>query len=576
MQLGYGKPVRTDKAKAISVEWNVNMADKTVVLSFGRLNPPTTGHQKLVDKIKSTAKKMRADAYLYMSHTSDPKKNPLSYDDKVRFAKKAFGPIVKKSSARTIIQALQELDGQYDNAVIVVGSDRVTEFKSLLMKYNGKDYNYDSIQIISAGERDPDAEDVTGMSASKLRDLAKKGNYEEFKKGVPPKLSERDTKQLYDKIRGGMNITEETVEEALSFQQRMQRRIMMRRIKNKIARGRRIAQRRKASPEKLKVRAQRQARQVVRKKLAGSRGAAYKDLPMSARQQIDKKVEKKKALISRLAKRLLPKVRKSESERLKRRLTKEENLYGVIQDVLELVERNNLSESVRRNLEKKSEKYGVDYDLIEAKFVDCKLAYNKDKTTLSEEQWAFNRLNMILANEQREIIREAIDYHLENQIPFSENIFRMASQNYFRLYTEAKKMYDKGELIVEDSFDQELLESDIGEFGLYEGESVPLDMPMLELDEEEEKKELNKPKRGGPKKFYVYVKDPSTGNIKKVTFGDTTGLKAKIDDPAARKSFAARHKCSQQKDKTKPGYWACRLPYYAKQLGLSGGGNFFW
>ena len=87
---------------------------------------------------------------------------------------------------------------------------------------------------------------------------------------------------------------------------------------------------------------------------------------------------------------------------------------------------------------------------------------------------------------------------------------------------------------------------------------------------------LNEPKAGGPKKYYVYVRDPSTGNVKKVTCGDTTGLKIKLDDKEARKSFAARHKCDQQKDKTKAGYWACNMPRYADKLGLSGGGNFFW
>jgi len=112
------------------------------------------------------------------------------------------------------------------------------------------------------------------------------------------------------------------------------------------------------------------------------------------------------------------------------------------------------------------------------------------------------------------------------------------------------------------------------QFGLYEGRQVPLEQPMVELDEETDV-ELNEPKRGGPKKYYVYVKNDN-GNVIKVTFGDTTGLKAKIDDPEARKSFVARHDCANKKDKTKPGYWACRLPYYAKQLGLSGGGNFFW
>ena len=87
---------------------------------------------------------------------------------------------------------------------------------------------------------------------------------------------------------------------------------------------------------------------------------------------------------------------------------------------------------------------------------------------------------------------------------------------------------------------------------------------------------LNKPKAGGPKKYYVYVKDPSSGNIKKVSWGDTTGLKIKLNDKEARKSFAARHDCANKKDKTKAGYWACNMPRYAKQLGLSGGGNFFW
>ena len=88
--------------------------------------------------------------------------------------------------------------------------------------------------------------------------------------------------------------------------------------------------------------------------------------------------------------------------------------------------------------------------------------------------------------------------------------------------------------------------------------------------------ELNKPKRGGPKKYYVYVRDPKTKNIKKVSFDDTSGLNVKINDPEARKAFVARHNCDEKNDKTKPSYWSCRLPRYAKSLGLSGGGNYFW
>ncbi len=102
------------------------------------------------------------------------------------------------------------------------------------------------------------------------------------------------------------------------------------------------------------------------------------------------------------------------------------------------------------------------------------------------------------------------------------------------------------------------------------------DMHFFEAQYQGKEVELNKPKRGGSKKFYVYVKDPKTGNVKKVSFGDTTGLSAKINNPEARKSFAARHKCDTANDKTKASYWSCRLPHYAKSLGLSGGGHYFW
>jgi len=153
------------------------------------------------------------------------------------------------------------------------------------------------------------------------------------------------------------------------------------------------------------------------------------------------------------------------------------------------------------------------------------------------------------------------------------NQYRVGSEAYFEYFTNMRKMYNEGRLEVT-GFDKELMEGDLGKFATYEEQVVPLDCPMME--EEEKNPPLNKPKAGGPKKYYVYVRDPSTGNVKKVTWGDTTGLKVKLNDPAARKSFAARHKCDQQKDKTKASYWACNLPRYASQLGLSGGGNFYW
>tara|TARA_Y100000389_G_scaffold137571_1_gene135164 strand:+ start:1588 stop:1965 length:378 start_codon:yes stop_codon:yes gene_type:complete len=114
-------------------------------------------------------------------------------------------------------------------------------------------------------------------------------------------------------------------------------------------------------------------------------------------------------------------------------------------------------------------------------------------------------------------------------------------------------------------------------FGLYEGVTVPLESPMIEFDEEAEP-ELNKPKRSsGDKKYVVYVRNPDTGNIKKIEFGDEKGgLTAKINNRDAAKNFASRHNCDTKTDKMSAGYWACRLPKYAKDLGLKGGGSYFW
>jgi hypothetical protein len=176
------------------------------------------------------------------------------------------------------------------------------------------------------------------------------------------------------------------------------------------------------------------------------------------------------------------------------------------------------------------------------------------------------------------MISEELEYHIENKIPLCENVYRVGSESYFKLFTEARRLHRMGRLEVDTLTEYLLKETDIGEFALYEGEHVPLDCPMEDVSEElnEEKNvELNSPKRGGSKKYYVYVRSDA-GNVIKIEFGDAGGLTAKINDPDARRSFVARHQCDMKKDKTKAGYWACRLPYYAKQLGLSGGGRFFW
>ena len=175
------------------------------VFAFGRMNPPTIGHEKLAAKVESEAKRRGAMPHIYLSHTQNAKKDPLPYNVKIAIAKKAFGKAVTKSSAKTIIQVMQDLERMgHKEVVLVAGSDRVPEFKTFLAKYNGKDYNFDKIEVVSAGERDPDAEGVAGMSASKLRAIAKEGDYDTFAKGMPSKLRDADKKKVYNTIRSVM------------------------------------------------------------------------------------------------------------------------------------------------------------------------------------------------------------------------------------------------------------------------------------------------------------------------------------------------------------------------------------
>lgn len=175
-------------------------------------------------------------------------------------------------------------------------------------------------------------------------------------------------------------------------------------------------------------------------------------------------------------------------------------------------------------------------------------------------------------------LERAVDYHINNEMPIYENVFRSGTDMHFRLIESIKQLYLEGNYTPLDEEEQEILETDIGEWDIYEDIHVPLDYPLIEAEYKGSDVELNEPKRGGDKKFYVYVRDPKSGNVKKVQWGDTTGLKMKISDPEARKSFAARHQCHLKTDKTTPGYWTCRTPRYGKQLGLSkdSTGSFFW
>ena len=180
----------------------------------------------------------------------------------------------------------------------------------------------------------------------------------------------------------------------------------------------------------------------------------------------------------------------------------------------------------------------------------------------------------------KEILSEGLKYHMDNNMPLTEHVYRAGSQKYFELWAEARALYTRGILEVTDNDLEVLTETDLGHFGIVDGQKVPLDFP-IELTEgeinEEAKKKLNKPMRdsSGGKAYKVYVKDPKTKKVKTVRFG-SGGLRAKINDKKARNAFAKRHNCAQKKDKTKAGYWSCRLPRYAKLLGLKSNFGGFW
>jgi hypothetical protein len=184
---------------------------------------------------------------------------------------------------------------------------------------------------------------------------------------------------------------------------------------------------------------------------------------------------------------------------------------------------------------------------------------------------------------EKPLISEHLNYHITNEVPLNDNIFRFGSEEFFNVIQEARELYYEGMVELNED-DVELIESDFGtQVRLSSGRVVYLDTPMEEsfISEAEyngKKVELGKPRRnsGGGKKYVVYVKNPSTGRVKKISFGDVKGgLTAKVSNPKARKSFAARHQCSKKKDRLTAGYWACRLPRFGHLFGGSSY-NSYW
>ena len=191
-----------------------------IVITFGRFNPPHVGHEKLINRVADEAHSSGADYMIYPSHSNDPKKNPLDFGTKLNamqhmFPSHASNIANDPQNGRNIFDVLKNLHTQgYDSVKVVVGDDRVKEFTNMTSKYNGKTYNFGKLDVVSAGERDPDSDDVEGMSASKMRKAAMENDYDAFKKGLPKDMAAKEAKAIYMQLRRSMNIDEQTWEVA--------------------------------------------------------------------------------------------------------------------------------------------------------------------------------------------------------------------------------------------------------------------------------------------------------------------------------------------------------------------------
>jgi hypothetical protein len=195
-------------------EYITEVKDDNVTFSFGRFNPPTTGHEKLCNAVAKTAR--GGKYFIYASQSSDAKKNPLEYTTKIKWMRKMYPKharaIILDKKIRNVFDICVSLYNKgYRNITMVVGSDRIQEFEALIAKYNGKDarhgfYDFSNISVVSAGDRDPDAEGVTGMSASKMRAAAQANNFDQFQLGIPKGF--KDAQKLFNDVRKGMELSE--------------------------------------------------------------------------------------------------------------------------------------------------------------------------------------------------------------------------------------------------------------------------------------------------------------------------------------------------------------------------------
>jgi hypothetical protein len=378
--------------------------ESTAVMAFGRFNPPTVGHEKLIHKVEDVAKEHGGTPHIVASHSEGTQKDPLPQDKKIGYLHKVADKDTKVMGSSkqepSILHAAANLHNQgHKHLVVVAGSDRVAEYHKMLTKYNNVPskhghYNFKSIKVVSAGHRDPDAEGVEGMSGTKMREHAKSGNHEEFKSGLPKALQPH-AKEMIKHI----SSIKEDLSEALSMQQRLRRAVTMKRNAKKLEAARRIARKRLAKAVQMRRRALKRARAVIRTRIAGQRGTNYNKLTVGDKIAVDRLADKRKKQIIKMANRLAPRVKRDDINRLASiaRGKQIRNAPTPLIASYEIDGNKTLTEKAAIALKQKAHKAGIEFEAIVEVFARGIKSYPSD-STLTPQQYAFARVNSFLSN----------------------------------------------------------------------------------------------------------------------------------------------------------------------------------
>ena len=636
----------------------------TAVFTFGRFNPPTIGHEKLLDKVASVAKSNPgAPYYIFASHSENPKKDPLPYVKKVAYMKKMFSKHsrnITTSRNRNVFELAVTLHNKGHKAIVmVVGSDRVTEFDKLLNKYNGVEgrhgyYGFDNIEVVSAGERDPDAEGVSGMSASKMRAAASSNDYDTFKLGLPKNFN--NGMSLFKDVRKFMGIRESFIEHQVNMTEEDVIRDMY--VENKIfctgdivedeysgvsgavvRRGtnylvfaesdgtthkrwlyevRKVKQDKdvedmkgtqpakyyakdadgdKMSKSTKDARARHFAKGDSRKPAPGDADADTKPSKYTKKfKQMYGEEDVKKENLKKVYQRAYTNIVKDYTDMVKQGKGKHSNSfylsraamnYGFdsikpIKDYINsLVKSNELPKELSAEKEKfdeeidmvktfqqfqldekieglvnKSDQTGVPYSILKKSYDRGMAAWKGGhRPGASQQQWAFARVNSMLTGGKA-------DPDLQKQIRAGG--YKKKKKSKKEDFQEEDPCWDTHKQVGMKKKNGKMVpncvpkEEKVISFKEHVSKSL-YDHAIMESEYQGRKVKLNDPFRlpsGSKKKFGVYVKNDK-GNIVKVTFGDPN-MGINRDDPAARKSFRARHQCDTNPGpKWKARYWSC-------------------